>query len=105
MAGYNWSAGKSNNAVSAEDAGLRVRSKITREWLQSAGISEGPAFIKWLIAKGAILPEEWHHTSKMFNQTEYFSAESIREQLQARAEAPATMGGSLEWLRAEYAQR
>lgn len=29
MAGYNWRAGKSNNAVAAETQGLVVKSKIT----------------------------------------------------------------------------
>ena len=30
MAGYNWHAGKSNNAVAAETQGLVVKSKIRR---------------------------------------------------------------------------
>lgn len=31
MAGYNWRAGKSNNAVAAETQGLVVKSKITAD--------------------------------------------------------------------------
>lgn len=33
MAGYNWRAGKSNNAAAAETQGLVVKSKITADWL------------------------------------------------------------------------
>ena len=44
MAGYNWRAGKSNNAVAAETQGLVVKSKITADWLKAHGIKEKVSF-------------------------------------------------------------
>lgn len=44
MAGYNWRAGKSNNAVAAETQGLVVKSKITADWLKAHGIKEKVGF-------------------------------------------------------------
>lgn len=102
MAGYDWTAGKSNNAVAAEAAGLIVKSKITAKWLKTNGIDESPSFIRWLIDERVIPYEEWHHTSKFFNRTYYYSAATIREELAVRAAAPASMGGSLEWLRQRF---
>lgn len=99
MAGYNWAAGKSNNAVAAEDEGLRVRSKITRDWLQTAGITETAAFVKWLIAAGLIPADEWHHTSKIFNRVDYYDARGIADHLQT-----LTLGGRLDILRTMHAE-
>lgn len=82
MAGYNWFAGKSNNAVWAEEAeGKVTKSKITSAWLRENGIDEMATFIKFLIKADVIWPDEWHHTSKYFNATDYYSAESIKERL------------------------
>lgn len=81
MAGYNWFEGKSNNAVWAEEEGLVTKSKITAAWLRENGIDETVAFIKFLIKVDAIWPDEWHHTSKYFNMTNYYSAETIKERL------------------------
>lgn len=81
MAGYNWIAGKSNNAVWAEENGMVTKSKITAAWLRKNGIDEKLTTIKLLIKVEAIWPEEWHHTSRFFNQTDYYSAESIVERL------------------------
>jgi hypothetical protein len=82
MAGYNWHAGKSNNAVAAEAEGLVVKSKLTASWLKAHGIEETVGFIKFLIQAGKICPTEWHHTSKFFNRTDYYSAEEIIETLE-----------------------
>lgn len=82
MAGYNWHAGKSNNAVAAEAEGLVVKSKLTAAWLKAHGIAETVGFIKFLIQAGKICPTEWHHTSKFFNRTDYYSAEEIIETLE-----------------------
>ena len=82
MAGYNWRAGKSNNAVAAEAEGLVVKSKLTAAWLQAHGIEEKVGFIKFLIQAGKICPTEWHHTSKFFNRTDYYSAEESIETLE-----------------------
>lgn len=81
MAGYNWFAGKSNNAVWAEEEGKVTKSKITAAWLHENGIDETVTFIKFLITADVILPDEWHHTSKYFNMTDYYSAEGIKERL------------------------
>ena len=82
MAGYNWFAGKSNNAVWAEEAeGKVTKSKITAAWLRENGIDETVTFIKFLIKADVIWPDEWHHTSTFFNATDYYSAESIKEHL------------------------
>lgn len=86
MAGYNWRAGKSNNAVAAEAEGLVVKSKLTAAWLKAHGIAEGVGFIKFLIQAGKICPTEWHHTSKFFNRTDYYSAEEIIETLEMMEE-------------------
>lgn len=97
MAGYNWMHGKSNNAVAAEEKGMRVASKITRAWLDDAGITESAAFIKWLIRVDYIAADEWHHSSKYFNRVNYYAAESIAEQLDWLAEH-----GNLSHLRDMY---
>lgn len=82
MAGYNWGAGKSNNAVWAEEVeGKVTKSKITAAWLRRNEIDETATFVKFLITADVILPDEWHHTSKYFNETEYYSAETIAETL------------------------
>ena len=81
MAGYNWFAGKSNNAVRAEEEGLVIKSKITAAWLRRNEINETATFIKFLIKADVIWPDELHHTSKYFNETDYYSAESIKEKL------------------------
>lgn len=97
MAGYNWRAGKSNNAVAAETQGLVVKSKITADWLKAHGIKEKVSFIKFLIRGGIIVAEEWHHTSKFFNRTDYYSAEVITETLEMMEEV-----GSLQIWRDMY---
>lgn len=86
MAGYNWFAGKSNNAVAAEAEGLVVKSKLTAAWLQAHGIEETVGFVKFLIQAGKIYPTEWHHTSKFFNRTDYYSAEDIIDVLESMEE-------------------
>lgn len=83
MAGYDWSKGKSNNAVWAEEEeGMRTKSKITAKWLREGGINEKVGFVKFLIKANRIRATEWHHTSKYFNETSYYSKEDIAEQLE-----------------------
>lgn len=83
MAGYDWSKGKSNNAVWAEEEeGMRPKSKITAKWLREGGITEKLGFVKFLIKADRIMATEWHHTSKYFNETYYYSTEDIAEQLE-----------------------
>lgn len=80
MAGYNGYS-KSWNAIAAEDSGLVTRSGITKAWLAENAIDESPLFIKWLVRVEYILADEWHHTSKTYNRTKYFSVDGIRETL------------------------
>lgn len=83
MAGYDWSKGKSNNAVWAEEGeGMRTKSKITAKWLREGGVTEEVEFIKFLIKVDRIEATEWHHTSKYFNETAYYSTEDIADQLE-----------------------
>ena len=83
MAGYDWSKGKSNNAVWAEEEeGMRTKSKITAKWLREGGITEKVGFVKFLIKADRVRATEWHHTSKYFNETSYYSTEDIAEQLE-----------------------
>lgn len=83
MAGYDWSKGKSNNAVWAEEEeGMRTKSKITAKWLHEGGITEKLGFVKFLIKVGHTLPTEFHHTGKYFKKTAYYSIEDIAEQLE-----------------------
>ena len=97
MAGYQgWS--KSNNAVAAEANGMVTKGKITKGWLTDNGIAEKVGFIKWLVSVNYIQPAEWHHTSKFFNQTDYFSSEEIRADLER-----IDQRDDLERLRAIYA--
>ena len=83
MAGYDWSKGKSNNAVWAEEEeGMRTKSKITAKWLSEGDITEKVEFIKFLIRVDCIEATEFHHTSKYFNETAYYSTEDIADQLE-----------------------
>ena len=58
MAGYDWSKGKSNNAVWAEEEGMRTKSKITAKWLREGGITEKVGFVKFLIKADRIMATE-----------------------------------------------
>ena len=99
MAGY-YGHSKSNNAVRAEEEGKVVRSKITRAWLSDGGIDESPAFIKWLCKNSFISADEWHHTSKYFNEVDYYSVEGIKEELER-----LTTSGNIDALRRIYASK
>ena len=70
MAGYNYMAGKSNNAVFAEQCGSYPATQAAKI------LKVPPDFLRehW----GG---DEWHHTSKYYNRTDYFHIESIQEWL------------------------
>lgn len=86
MAGYDYNAWKSNNAIAAEEEGLVTASKISRTWLKENGIDEQVGFIKWMIRIQMIGPTEWHHTSKMYNRTYFYSAEDIADKIESLGE-------------------
>ena len=66
MAGYHGYS-KSNNAVEAEKNGRYPASKIAK-------ITGVPTSL----IKQHVPPCEWHHTSRWYNQTDYFDPEKVR---------------------------
>lgn len=67
--GYNWSRGKSDRAVAAEEEGLFPASEIAKRLkLPSAAC-----------VKEHIRAKEWHHTSGWFNKTDYYDLEECTE--------------------------
>lgn len=80
MAGYDgWSM--SNNARDAYDDGRVPLTGITREWLDANGIGLPVEHARWL-ARTHVGPSEWHHSSKMYNKTNFYDADQIREHIQ-----------------------
>ncbi|WP_186314711.1 hypothetical protein [Corynebacterium glyciniphilum] len=77
MAGYNWGAGKSNNAVGAEARGLATATETAKAAREAGHRGVTSAFIN----ESAPTTGEWHHTSKMFNRTYYYDPEEIIEWL------------------------
>lgn len=76
MAGYadDWSM--SNNAIDAYARGLRPRSKWTKADILDALPADARAYLKLdqypleFLREYFLYPEEWHHTSKLYNETE-----------------------------------
>lgn len=68
MAGYAQDFSKSNNAVDAERAGRFPASVLAKR----IGVKCGAI-------KALLSPCEWHHTSKHYNATDYYSEESALE--------------------------
>lgn len=104
MRGYQNDYSRSNRAAMAEEAGLLPASRITQAWCDEHGISEKAPFVKWLIRLGALDADEWHHTSKRYNRTDYYSGPSIARQLAERDFGDETTRGSLAFFRALYQQ-
>lgn len=73
MAGYNFSQGKSNNAVDAEESGRYTATECAR-LLSGAIKGISSAAIKELCCT-----KEWHHTSKWYNKTKYYDLEEVEE--------------------------
>lgn len=73
MAGYNWKAGKSNNAVAAENKGIVTASalaKFVKRFKNYKGCTAADV-------KKALIRAEFHHTSKFFNATDYFDLRDL----------------------------
>ncbi len=64
MAGYNYAAGMSNNAVAAYDDGLVPASKV--KGVPSKLVSQ------------FCCSEEWHHSSKFYNEVDFYDPEEVR---------------------------
>ena len=67
MAGYDGFS-KSNNAIAAEENGLYPASVLARRLK-----------VKTAAVRALLSPEEWHHTSKRYNRTDYYSTEGAVE--------------------------
>ena len=83
MSGYAFDYSMSNNAIFAYDRGLMPASKITAAALRAHGITTPVQVVKYLIGKGRLRSEEWHHSSKFYNEVEFYDLDSIREQLKS----------------------
>ena len=98
MAGYNYAAGMSNNAVAAYDDGLLPASKIK-------GI---PAALIEAHCRYA----EWHHSSKAYNRTKFYDPAYVRarfgleasEEHQADADAVAALSAAKTAKKADSSQ-
>ena len=83
--GYDWNAGKSVRAVQAEEDGLLTATEMAK-YLKARfpksyrGVTAGDINL-------VVVASEWHHTSKMYNKTNYFSLGAVcdyRRELQAQ---------------------
>lgn len=80
MAGYNHSAGMSNNAVAAYAAGVKPISRIGRADLDRAGVRIPVAFARWLARTGRWPAAEWHHSGgTWFNRVDFFDPDELAE--------------------------
>lgn len=74
MAGYSGYS-KSNNAIKAEREGKMNKTQLLK-WCRDRGLF--PGLTTKIIAK-VLRPCEWHHTSKHYNATNYYSVEELYE--------------------------
>lgn len=81
MAGYDYTAGMSNNAVAAYAAGVKPISQIGRADLDAAGLQALPvAFARWLAKEGHWSAAEWHHSGgTWFNRVDFFDPADLAE--------------------------
>lgn len=91
MAGYDWSKGMSNNAVNAYENGEKPLSKWTKKEILSELENLGwniENFKKFKVSdlKSELLEKSsWHHTSKFFNETNFYCIEEGLEENEALA--------------------
>lgn len=78
MAGYADDFSMSNNAIDAYDRGLRPRSKWGKADILDALPANARAYLQLdgypleFLREYFLVAEEWHHTSKLYNKTEFF---------------------------------
>lgn len=88
MAGFNYSLGKSNNAVQAQVAGLKTKSEINASLLKKHGIDITLKDFMMLLDDGYISPNEWHHTNAtFFNETNYYDIKEIAWEIKEERQA------------------
>ena len=81
MAGYDHSAGMSNNATAAYSVGVKPISQISRADLDEAGLNTLPVdFARWLARKGHWPAAEWHHSGgSWFNKVNFYDPAHLCE--------------------------
>lgn len=70
--GYDWEAGRSVNAIEAEERGLLPASRFAA-WARKNGFPG----CKTADVREVFSPAESHHTSKRFNLTDYFDTGEV----------------------------
>lgn len=73
----------SKRAAEAYSGGALPLSKITAGILRENGISLSLADFKALAKAEVVSPDSWHHTSKIFNHTDFYNLHDCREQIAA----------------------
>ena len=81
MAGYDYYAGMSNNAVYAYEDGRKPLSKFTKSDLISQNIDLSLAFVKYLAKQKIWTTYEWHHSSSAFNEVKFYDLEVLKDTL------------------------
>lgn len=80
MAGYNYAAGMSNNAVDAYDGGRKPLSRLTAADLRAAGVALPLVFAKWLAGRGWWQSSEWHHSGgTWYNKVTFYDPAELAE--------------------------
>ena len=54
-------------------------SRITRAWLDAAGVGETVGFVRYLVREGLVETSEWHHTGSRFRRTTYWRPDVLRQ--------------------------
>ena len=78
MAGYADDFSMSNNAIDAYNRGLRPRSKWSKADILNALPANARAYLQLdgypleFLREYFLVAEEWHHTSKLYNKTEFY---------------------------------
>jgi hypothetical protein len=75
MAGYDWMAGMSNNAVVAHESGKMTATQAAKwlsRWFKGCKASH---------IKACFDSTEWHHTGKFYNQTGFYERDWMLEEL------------------------
>ena len=96
MAGYDHAKGMSRNAVTAYEENLKPLSKVTAGDLKNAGIKISLALARWMAKNGHWRPCEWHHSSKFYNEVDFYDTGDLHNILQSIPE------GRLEKFRQAY---
>ncbi len=97
MAGYNYRRGMSNNAVQAYRRNFKPISRFTAQDLQDANVDISLGFARWLAKKKYWNPSFWHHSSKYYNEVNFYNLKNLRRLIRRLRDL-----GRLEELRQSY---